>query len=71
MAINSARLPRLFALAAIALMALAAEPTFAAGDTPNGISEVIFIAQIMALMVVGRLLGEAMLRLGSRPSWGS
>ena len=29
----------------------------------KGPSEVIFVAQILVLMIVGRLLGEAMLRL--------
>ena len=43
---------------------LAAGPALAAEDGPKGPSEVVFIAQIIALMLVGRLLGEAMLRLG-------
>ncbi|HZL29460.1 MAG TPA: cation:proton antiporter [Pseudolabrys sp.] len=52
-------------LATIALLYLAV-PALAAetGDAPKGPSEVIFVAQILALMVVGRLLGEAMLRIG-------
>jgi len=48
----------------LALVVLASEPAFAAGEAPHGPSEVIFIGQILALMIVGRLLGEAMLRLG-------
>ena len=47
----------------LALVVLAIEPAFAAGETAKGPSEVIFIAQILALMIVGRLLGEGMLRL--------
>ncbi len=39
------------------------QPAFAAGEVAKGPSDVIFIAQILALMIVGRLLGEAMLRL--------
>jgi Kef-type K+ transport system membrane component KefB/nucleotide-binding universal stress UspA family protein len=41
----------------------AAGPAWAA-EGGRGPSEAIFIVQIIALMVVGRLLGEAMLRLG-------
>jgi Kef-type K+ transport system membrane component KefB/nucleotide-binding universal stress UspA family protein len=53
-----------FTLAAL-LLAAAADPALAAGPgVVNGPSEVIFIVQILALMVVGRLLGEAMLRIG-------
>ena len=47
----------------LALFALAAGPAFAAEQARKGPSEVIFIAQILALMIVGRLLGEAMLRM--------
>ncbi len=52
---------------AIALGGLAATlalPAFAASGTGQGPSEVIFIAQIVALMVAGRLLGEALLHIG-------
>ena len=48
----------------LALAMLAIEPAFAAGEAAKGPSEVIFIGQILALMIVGRLLGEAMLRMG-------
>ena len=47
----------------LALLLLAIEPAFAAGEAAKGPSEVIFIAQILALLIVGRLLGEAMLRM--------
>ncbi len=47
----------------LALLMLAIEPAFAAGEATKGPSEVIFIAQILALLIVGRLLGEAMLRM--------
>jgi Kef-type K+ transport system membrane component KefB/nucleotide-binding universal stress UspA family protein len=61
------RRPWLLALAVLlALPALAAAQNNGApgGDIHKGPSEVIFIGQIVALMVVGRLLGEFMLRLG-------
>lgn len=57
-----ARLPWLCVL--LALLAVAAAPSFAAGGSIKQASEAIFILQILALMVVGRLLGEAMLRMG-------
>jgi Kef-type K+ transport system membrane component KefB/nucleotide-binding universal stress UspA family protein len=43
------------------LLALAAGPAFAAGDA-KGASEPLFVAQILVLMLAGRLLGEVMLR---------
>jgi len=53
-------------VALVALPALAAVPNNGApgGDVHKAPSEVIFIAQVVALMVVGRLLGEVMLRWG-------
>ncbi len=61
-ATNRPRWPWLLALAALlALPALAAAP---GGNAHSGPSEVIFIVQLLALMIVGRLLGEGMLRLG-------
>ncbi|MCK9915120.1 cation:proton antiporter [Microbacteriaceae bacterium K1510] len=56
----------------LALVALIAVPAIAAapgGAAPGGSmhkepSEVVFIAEVLALMVVGRLLGELMLRWG-------
>ena len=56
-----ARLPWLCAL--LVLFALAAGPALAAEQGHKGPSEVVFIAQILALMIIGRLLGEAMLRM--------
>jgi Kef-type K+ transport system membrane component KefB/nucleotide-binding universal stress UspA family protein len=49
-----------------ALAALVATPALAAvqGAAQHAPSEWIFVAQLVVLMVVGRLLGEAMLRLG-------
>src|SRR6185437_7592254 len=44
-------------------LALFAGHAFAAEQGQKGPSEVIFIAEILALMIVGRLLGEAMLRM--------
>ena len=44
-------------------LALFAGRAFAAEQGQKGPSEVIFIAEILALMIVGRLLGEAMLRM--------
>src|SRR5665647_3259957 len=58
-------LPKFDAVFAVAmLVVLVSAPAFAAETAPKGPSEVVFIAEILALMVVGRLLGEAMLRLG-------
>lgn len=51
--------------AALAALTLATVPALAAtAGVVKGPSEVVFIAQILALMVVGRLLGEAMIRIG-------
>ncbi len=44
-------------------LALLAGPAAAAEQGVKGPSEVIFIAEILTLMIVGRLLGEAMLRI--------
>ena len=44
-------------------LALLAGPAFAAEEGHKGPSEVVFIAEILALMIVGRLLGEAMVRM--------
>jgi Kef-type K+ transport system membrane component KefB/nucleotide-binding universal stress UspA family protein len=49
--------------APLLIITLVAGPALAAGGAPKGPSAVVFIAQILALIVVGRLLGEAMLRL--------
>jgi Kef-type K+ transport system membrane component KefB/nucleotide-binding universal stress UspA family protein len=50
-------------LAPLPLLLLAAGPAFAAEEAKKGPSEAIFIAQLLALMVVGRLLGETMIRM--------
>ena len=42
---------------------LASGAALAAGEAHKGPSEVIFIAQILILMLTGRLLGEAMIRM--------
>ncbi|HEY2756033.1 MAG TPA: cation:proton antiporter, partial [Pseudolabrys sp.] len=57
------RLPLLCMLAALLMLALAPALAQAPGDAHKGPSEAPFIAEILALMIVGRLLGEAMLRL--------
>jgi K+:H+ antiporter len=49
------------AAAALAILALATSALAAEGQ--KGPSETVFIGQMLALMIVGRLLGEAMLRL--------
>jgi K+:H+ antiporter len=54
---------RIGGCAILALM-LGAGPSFAAEGGKGGASEVIFLAQLITLMVVGRLLGEAMNRIG-------
>src|SRR5436190_16349002 len=48
----------------VAGLALATGGAFAAEGGKSGASEVIFLAQLITLMVVGRLLGEAMNRIG-------
>ena len=46
------------------LALLAASDAFAAEGAPSGPSEAIFFAQVGLLLVVGRMLGEAMQRIG-------
>ena len=46
----------------LALAAITATPAFAA-EGGKGPSEAIFIGEIVVLMFVGRMLGEAMVRL--------
>ncbi len=55
------RSSRLYWAAALALIAA---PALAADTAGKGPSEAVFVAQIVVLMIVGRLLGEAMLRIG-------
>lgn len=49
----------------IAALTFGASSAFAASSqsTHHGLSDLLFVVQIMALMLVGRLLGEAMLRI--------
>ena len=48
---------------ALALFLCAAPPVLAADAPKRGPSELLFVAQIMLLLLVGRLIGEAMLRI--------
>ena len=50
-------------VAPIVFAATTAGPVLAAEEGQKGPSEAIFVGEILALMIVGRLLGEAMLRL--------
>jgi Kef-type K+ transport system membrane component KefB len=54
--------PILVAAAAAACL-LIASPALAAEQTAHGPSEAVFVLQLVALLLVGRLLGEALLRL--------
>jgi len=47
--------------ALVALLALEAGSASATGEVPKGPSELLFVAQIVILMLTGRLLGEVML----------
>src|SRR5438105_4664950 len=60
--LTALRLLRIIALAAIAT-AMAVTPAWCA-EAKTGVSEGQLIGQIVLLIVVGRLLGEGMLRLG-------
>lgn len=51
-------------LAVAALLAVITGPALAAEGASQGPSDVVFIAQLLVLMIVGRMLGEAMLRMG-------
>ena len=58
-------LPGLLAAASgVAGLTLLTGPALAAEGAKGGASEVIFLAQLITLMLVGRLLGEAMNRIG-------
>jgi Kef-type K+ transport system membrane component KefB/nucleotide-binding universal stress UspA family protein len=50
-------------LAAFVAVALPAAPALAAAGEAKGPSLVVFLAELIALMLVGRLLGEVMLRI--------
>jgi len=59
------RMPWLSALSiALALVVASCLAAYAAEPGQKGSSEAVFVAEIVALMLVGRLLGEAMLRIG-------
>ncbi len=47
----------------LVLLAATSAPALAANAPQKGPSELVFVAQIVALLLIGRLLGEAMLRL--------
>jgi Kef-type K+ transport system membrane component KefB/nucleotide-binding universal stress UspA family protein len=47
-----------------AVLVLSATAARAAGNPPSGPSEAIFLAELVLLILVGRLLGEAMQRIG-------
>src|SRR5437667_11635305 len=49
---------------AVGALALSAPGAFAAEGAKTGASEVIFLVQLVALMLVGRVLGEIMNRIG-------
>ena len=61
---SSARQSARAGACAIAALALGADIAWAAEGGQSGPSEVVFLAQLVLLMVVGRLLGEAMNRIG-------
>src|SRR5260370_36290354 len=51
-------------LCAAASLALSTAASLAADTGKGGTSEVVFLAQLITLMLVGRLLGEIMNRIG-------
>src|SRR5260370_5109481 len=51
-------------LCAAAVLALSTAASLAADTGKSGASEVVFLAQLITLMLVGRLLGEIMNRIG-------
>src|SRR5258706_14903834 len=51
-------------LCAAAVLALSTAASLAAETGKSGTSEVVFLAQLITLMLVGRLLGEIMNRIG-------
>src|SRR4051794_29733844 len=61
---SSARQSARAGACAIAALALGANIAWAAEGGQSGPSEVVFLAELVILMLVGRLLGEAMNRIG-------
>jgi Kef-type K+ transport system membrane component KefB/nucleotide-binding universal stress UspA family protein len=68
-ALRTAVRPRTWMGGAV-LTLLASSDAFAAMGAPSGPSDAIFFAQIGLILVVGRLLGEAMQRVGQPPVMG-
>ncbi len=58
------RSPRPWIIAAVLVALVAAVPALAAEAAKAGASEAVFLAQIIALLLTGRLLGEIMQRFG-------
>ena len=58
------------ALLAAVLLCVVSLSAFAADNASRGPSEVIFLLQIIALLVCGRLIGELMQRIGQPPVMG-
>ncbi len=58
------RSPRPWIFAAALVPLVAAAPALAAETAKAGASEAVFLAQIIALLLTGRLLGEIMQRVG-------
>jgi hypothetical protein len=52
-----------------AAMALDVGTAMVAGRAAKGPSEIVFLAQLITLMLVGRLLGETMNRIGQPSVW--
>jgi len=51
-------------LALVGILILGAGPAFAVDGAARGPSEVVFLGELLILMAAGRLLGEAMTRIG-------
>jgi hypothetical protein len=62
-ALPTGGLPQAF-VGGVILVLSTTSNSFAAGGAPSGPSEALFFAQVGLLLVAGRLLGEAMQRLG-------
>ncbi len=62
--VNSGRLTLWVLPALVICIFMICSAAFAADGKPSGPSEALFLIQIIILVVVGRLLGEAMVRIG-------
>jgi hypothetical protein len=58
-------------LGAVACIAAFAQPAYAAASPADEHTVTIFLAQIALMLLVGRLLGEFMQRVGQPRSWGN